>query len=54
MIHLSRPRTLAIELGESLAVSHIAFEDGTDFACLAVAEYPDGAALVEEEIHFFQ
>lgn len=54
MIYPSRTGRLAIELGERLAVSHIAFENGPDLARLTIAEYPGSATFVEKEVHLFK
>lgn len=46
--------TFTIELGQGLAVSQITIENGTDFSCLTVFEYPSLSVLIEQEIHFLQ
>lgn len=54
MIHLSRTGALGIERGERLSMSHIAFDNSADLACLPVAKYPDSATFVEQEVNLFQ
>lgn len=54
MIDLSKASVFPIKFGESLAISHIAVENGAHFARLSIAEYPSSSTLVEQEIHFFQ
>lgn len=47
-------RNLPIEIGEGFPVSHVTFEDSTDFAGLLVSEDPNSAVFGKEEVDLFQ
>lgn len=49
-----RSRGFAVEVGNGFTVSHVAFEDGSDPSCLSIAEGPDGAIFLEQEVDFFE